>query len=87
LKSVNGSSFPATKVLFGEERVLKIKVHPDFNKFSEKVILDIIFGGVFFSQVPKENALSFPFRKIEIPKSFPFRFTIIGKILRFGAYE
>ena len=45
-----------TKVVFGEERVSKIKVHPNFDKFSEEVIHDIMFGGVFFfSQVPKKS--------------------------------
>lgn len=36
--------------------VPKIKVRPNFaGKFSEEVILEFMFGSVFFSQVPKKN--------------------------------
>ena len=38
-----------------KKEFLKIKVHPDFDKFSEEVLHDIMSGSVFFFQVPKKN--------------------------------
>ena len=58
-----------TKVMFGEEHVSKIKVHPNFNKFSEEVIRDVRFGVVFFSQV-LQKLIFIPILKDRSPKQF-----------------
>ena len=49
--------------MFGEERVSKIKVHPDFDKFSEEVLHDIMFGSVFFFPSPQEKLIFLPVLK------------------------
>ena len=49
--------------MFGEERVSKIKVHPDFDKFSEEVLHDIMFGSVFFFPSSQEKLIFLPILK------------------------
>jgi hypothetical protein len=49
--------------VFGEERVSKVKVHPNFDKFSEEVILDIMFGSVFVFLSSQEKLIFFPILK------------------------
>lgn len=52
-----------------EERIFIIKVHLNFDKFSEEVIFDIMFGSVFFPKFPRKPSF-FPILKDRNPKHF-----------------
>ena len=59
-----------TNVVFGQERFSKIKVHPDFDKFSEEILLDIMLVASFFFPSFQAKLIFLPILKERNPPNF-----------------